>query len=175
MELQEAIQLIKADYIAGTWADLGCGSGLFTYALANLLPAGSTIYAVDAAPVQLTARPNPAQQNILPLQLDFVQNELPVEGLQGILMANSLHYVKDKPALVRQLSRRLAPGAQWVLVEYDTDAANTWVPYPIRRDALQQLLAAEGFSQVTFLGERPSVYRSGRMYALRAMERKRKA
>nr|WP_295870667.1 class I SAM-dependent methyltransferase [uncultured Chitinophaga sp.] len=168
MELQEAIQLIKADYPAGTWADLGCGSGLFTYALANLLPAGSTVYAVDAAPVQLTAQPHPAQQKILPLQLDFVQNVLPVDGLQGILMANSLHYVKDKPALLRQLSRQLAPGARWVFVEYDTDAANTWVPYPIRRNALQALLAAEGFSRMTFLGERPSVYRSGRMYAMTA-------
>ncbi|SKA44049.1 Methyltransferase domain-containing protein [Chitinophaga eiseniae] len=169
MELKEAIQLIKADYTAGAWADLGCGSGLFTYALANLLPAGSTIYAVDAAPVKLTARPHPAQQKIVPLQLDFVQNTLPVEGLQGILMANSLHYVKDKQALLRQLSSRLAPGAQWIFVEYDTDVANAWVPYPVRRNALQQLLVAEGFSRVTFLGERPSVYRSGRMYALTAM------
>lgn len=168
MELQEAIQLIKADYIAGTWADLGCGSGLFTYALANLLPAGSTIYAIDAEPVHLADRPHPAQQKILPLQLDFVRTALPVEGLQGLLMANSLHYVKDKPALLRRLSKKLAPGAQWVIVEYDTDAANMWVPYPIRRKALQQLLADEGFPQVTFLGERPSVYRSGRMYALKA-------
>ncbi|NML39504.1 class I SAM-dependent methyltransferase [Chitinophaga sp. G-6-1-13] len=168
MELQDAIQLIKADYTAGAWADLGCGSGLFTYALANLLPAGSTIYAIDQEPVRLTTRPNPAAQKIVPLQLDFVREPLPVEGLQGILMANSLHYVKDKRALVRRLAKQLAAGAQWVIVEYDTDAANTWVPYPIRRNALQQLLADEGFPHVAFLGERPSVYRSGSMYAVKA-------
>lgn len=168
MELQDAIQLIQADYTAGVWADLGCGSGLFTYALANLLPGGSTIYAIDQEPVRLTNRPNPAQQQIVPLQLDFVREALPAEELQGILMANSLHYVKDKPALIRRLSRQLAPGAQWVIVEYDTDAANAWVPYPVKRKVLQQLLADEGFPQVTFLGERPSVYRAGHMYAITA-------
>jgi len=168
MELQDAIQLIKADYTTGVWADLGCGSGLFTYALANLLPVGSTIYAIDQEPVRLTSRSNPAQQKIVPLQLDFVREALPVEGLQGILMANSLHYVKDKPALLRRLAKQLAPGGQWVIVEYDTDAANAWVPYPVKRNVLQQLLADEGFPRVTFLGERPSVYRAGRIYAVKA-------
>lgn len=167
MELQDAIQLIKADYAAGTWVDLGCGSGLFTYALANLLPAGSTIYAIDQEPVRLTARANPTAQEIVPLQLDFIRERLPVAALQGVLMANSLHYVKDKPALLRRLAKQLAPGAQWVIVEYDTDAANTWVPYPVRRNVLQQLLADEGFPDISFLGERPSVYRSGSMYAVK--------
>src|SRR5207247_6318326 len=31
----------------GTWADLGAGEGAFTLALADLLPPGSTIHAVD--------------------------------------------------------------------------------------------------------------------------------
>lgn len=32
------------------WADLGCGSGTFTLALAGLLPSGSTIDAIDLRP-----------------------------------------------------------------------------------------------------------------------------
>ncbi|MBC9933181.1 class I SAM-dependent methyltransferase [Chitinophaga qingshengii] len=167
MELQDAMQLIKGAYSAGTWADLGCGSGLFTYALANLLPAGSTIYAVDQAPVRLSKHANPQQQKIIPLQLDFVQGKLPAD-LQGILMANSLHYVKDKAGLIMRLSKQLLPGGQWIIVEYDTAAANPWVPYPIRRKALQQLFMDTGFSHISFLGERPSVYRSGGMYAITA-------
>ena len=31
----------------GTWADLGAGDGAFTLALADLLPEGSTIHAID--------------------------------------------------------------------------------------------------------------------------------
>ena len=51
MTLKEAISLINSGLIRPTgpvhWADLGCGEGLFTLALASLLPAGSVIYGVD--------------------------------------------------------------------------------------------------------------------------------
>lgn len=36
-----------------TWADLGCGSGTFTLALAELLSAGSHIHAIDHVAHQL--------------------------------------------------------------------------------------------------------------------------
>ncbi len=51
MTVQEATYLIRHDhnksFAKDTWADLGCGSGIFTYALASLLKKGSTIYAID--------------------------------------------------------------------------------------------------------------------------------
>ncbi len=51
MQLTEAKDLIRCDALEGpaaaVWADLGCGSGLFSYALPALLPAGSTVYAID--------------------------------------------------------------------------------------------------------------------------------
>ena len=51
MQLSEAIELIQKINIPGNkpqvWADLGCGDGLFTRALATLLPEGSIIHAVD--------------------------------------------------------------------------------------------------------------------------------
>ena len=34
----------------GEWADLGAGDGAFTLALAELLPAGSMIHAIDSDP-----------------------------------------------------------------------------------------------------------------------------
>ncbi|RBL90676.1 class I SAM-dependent methyltransferase [Chitinophaga flava] len=166
MELQDAIQLIQHTYSPGTWADLGCGSGLFTYALANLLPVGSTIYAIDKSPVHLASHPNPAHNRIIPQQLDFMVEDLPATQLEGILMANSLHYVKDKPALLSRLIRHLSPQGKFIIVEYETDAANAWVPYPIRLAALKRLFAVEDFQQVTLLGERNSVFRAGKMYAV---------
>ena len=51
MQLQDAISLIQNKNInsetKSIWADLGCGPGLFTYALASILKEGSTVYAVD--------------------------------------------------------------------------------------------------------------------------------
>ena len=51
MQMNDAVELIKHDSIFKSgeqdWADLGCGSGTFTMALASLLALDSTIYAVD--------------------------------------------------------------------------------------------------------------------------------
>jgi trans-aconitate methyltransferase len=169
MELSQAIDLIRHPRMAPTtparWADLGCGSGLFTYALANLLPDGSHLYAIDQSPVALTPLPKPAQTKIEFRQVDFVTQALALSDLNGILMANSLHYVPDKPALLQKLLPCLRPAGCFVIVEYDTDVANPWVPYPIRYAALQELFASVGFSSVTQLGQRPSRYGRANMYA----------
>ena len=62
MTHDEAVGLISSGRLTNspgpaTWADLGCGDGTFTLALASLLPAGSTIYAVDQDAAALRALP----------------------------------------------------------------------------------------------------------------------
>lgn len=58
MELSAAIELIQNEHLPpphpAVWCDLGCGSGLFTAALAHQIKADSTIYAVDKMPVKLS-------------------------------------------------------------------------------------------------------------------------
>ncbi|NSL86808.1 class I SAM-dependent methyltransferase [Chitinophaga sp. Mgbs1] len=169
MELQEAITLISGQPAcrpsAGTWADIGCGSGLFTFALAHLLPAGSSIYAIDKMPVKLGPHPDPQRIPIITQQLDIEKKDPDIKGLQGIMMANSLHYVADKATLLQRLTRLLPPSGQFIIVEYDTSAANPWVPFPVRFEALKHLFRLAGWTQTEKLGERPSRYRSGNMYA----------
>ena len=84
------------------WADLGCGSGTFTLALAELLPPGSTIEAIDLRP-GIKPQTTAGGVTIIPRVADFVADDLALNGLDGILMANSLHYVRDKPALLQKL------------------------------------------------------------------------
>src|SRR5580704_11555383 len=84
------------------WADLGCGTGLFTLALATLLQPGSTIFAIDRQP-KVRPQITPNQVRIEPVWIDFVKHPLNFHDLDGILMANSLHYVKDKATLIRTL------------------------------------------------------------------------
>jgi trans-aconitate methyltransferase len=169
MELAEAIALLQpADFPRdgpALWTDLGCGTGLFTYALAHLLLPGSTIYAVDKSAVPLSKLPNPNQVLIRPQQLDFLTQQLPYANLNGILMANSLHYVKDKTACIARLSQSLTPQGCFLLVEYDTALPNPWVPYPIRYDFLAGLFAPLGYTSVTRLQERPSRYGRANLYA----------
>ena len=54
MLLKEAISLIDKAIVnqgqPASWADLGCGSGMFTRALSALLEDGSNIFAIDQLP-----------------------------------------------------------------------------------------------------------------------------
>lgn len=171
MELKEAIQLIYRFDQPDTpenWADLGCGSGLFTFALAHRLPPESVIFAVDKSPVVLDDFPNPNRIVIQKKQLDFVNDPLDFRNLDGILMANSLHFVQDKVAFLAKLQPCLKPQGHVLFVEYDTDAPNRWVPYPTSYPSLKKLLESAGFNRITKLGERPSLYQKGGIYALLA-------
>ncbi|MDO6432981.1 class I SAM-dependent methyltransferase [Flavitalea sp. BT771] len=170
MTLREAIALIDAatpllpSAHPQHWADLGCGTGLFTEALTHLLPLQSTVYGVDTNPrLRQTA-------HMIPIKADFVKDDLPLRDLDGILMANSLHYVKDKPSLLDKLSACMRPGSPVLIVEYDTDqAVSTWVPYPVSYASLTKLFITAGYKQVKKLGQRPSAYGRANMYAAIAL------
>jgi ubiquinone/menaquinone biosynthesis C-methylase UbiE len=151
------------------WADLGSGSGLFTTALASLLPPHSTIYAIDRNPSPATrATPStPTTVSIQSIKADFVKTTLPLPELDGILMANSLHYVRDKTALIRNLQRNnLRPRHNFIIIEYDTDRPTPiWVPYPISFTTLQTLFKDLGYQTITRLAEQPSVYNRNLIYS----------
>jgi ubiquinone/menaquinone biosynthesis C-methylase UbiE len=180
MTQRDAIALIDHPLLHSAtptrWADLGCGSGTFTRALAGLLPSGSTIEAIDLRPgigEQTTA----GGVTIIPRSADFVADAIGLSGLDGILMANSLHYVRDKPALLQKLracyrEQASASGASTpsggalLLVEYDTDRPTPhWVPYPLSFAAAAKLLPAAGWPRIQKLGARPSVFGRSVLYA----------
>jgi len=144
------------------WADLGCGSGLFTRALAHALPEGSIVYGIDR---QAQSIPPPARNRILFRQADITQEPLPLPPVNGIMMANALHYVSDKPALLQQLRSYFSGPGKWLVVEYDTTDASPWVPYPVDFTTLQQLFRAAGYRHIRKLSTRQSAYGNGDLYA----------
>ncbi|MBX3014029.1 MAG: class I SAM-dependent methyltransferase [Caldilineaceae bacterium] len=168
MELQEGIALIRNEQVttAGPqrWADLGCGTGFFTDALARLLPVASLIYAVDKSATLPRRRTGTKSVAIEPLRLDFVRDRLPVEPLDGILMANSLHYVRDQLAFLQQAQRYLKPQHHFLIVEYELERANPWVPYPLSYHTLTDLFAQAGYTTITKLHERTPVRGADTMY-----------
>ena len=148
------------------WADLGCGSGLFTLALTSFLPPGSKVYAIDRQP-KIHTQTTPNQVSIERTKADFVEETLSVQDLDGILMANSLHYVKDKLALIRTLqSTNLRSEHAFLIVEYDTDRPiQPWVPYPMSFLAAAELFKGAGYTTITRLADHPSVYNRSTMYS----------
>lgn len=152
--LEKAISGDRPKY----WADLGCGSGTFTRALSDLLPLGSHITAVDRENQRLHL------DHVDFVRADFDTDELKLAELDGILIANALHYVADKAALIKKLEPLFGSTPRFVIIEYDTDKPNLWVPYPITFEKLKVLFKSLGYHKIEKLNERRSAYGSGNMY-----------
>jgi len=154
------------------WADLGCGSGVFTLALAEYLPSNSSIYAVDLRPTvkkQLT----PGGVSILPQTADITQPNATLHSLDGILLANAIHYIADRPAFTTMLHTALKPGGILLIVEYDTDTpVPRWVPFPLSFPAAARLFAPPLWTPLQKGNTRPSTFGRSNLYT--AITRKNK-
>src|SRR5260221_6039919 len=119
----------------GVWADLGSGSGAFTLALADLIGPTGEIYSVDKDGSVLRQQEK-AMQPYFPtttvhsITADFTR-KLDLPALDGIVMANSLHFVRRKEPVLQLVRSYLRPGGRLLLVEYNVDHGNMWVPYPL--------------------------------------------
>ena len=141
---------------------LGCGSGTFTIALSHLLGERSKIYAVDK---QMQNIQSSNDVEIEFIRADFSSDILPISNLDGILMANALHYVKDKSTFIDKIKDYLQVDGQLIIVEYEMEHANQWVPYPLPFHQLKNLFAKHGFNAIQKTGEYNSIYNSNKMYA----------
>ncbi len=159
---QDLVGLIRGGVLqpGGVWAELGSGEGAFTAALAELLGPGSVIHSVDRdgraleRQVRWVAERYPDVE-VLPIHADFT-GHLDLPPLDGILMANSLHFVRRKDALVKALGGRLKPASPLIMVEYNSDRGNPWVPYPLSYAAWERLAQSAGFVETRRIGGVPS-------------------
>jgi trans-aconitate methyltransferase len=170
MDLKVAINLIQSSATKSdtptNWAELGCGSGLFTKALSTLLYAGSKIIAVDKDASALR-KVDVANGIILEkLHADFINDELPLQNFDGILMANALHFVKDKNVFIQRLQSYVNETASFIIVEYDTNRSNPWVPYPLNVEGWKKLFKQTGYSRYREINRHPSVYRRAEMVGM---------
>jgi Trans-aconitate methyltransferase len=162
MELVTAIQLIKNGVHQNdqrqVWADLGAGNGLFTQALSTLLFASSKIYAIDkknSAPFKINM-----EVELVSMQMDF-SKEWKTELLDGIILANAFHFIEDKSTLLNRLIQKLKPYGRIIIVEYDIEEGNVWVPYPINFETLTKLATDLAFQKIERLADTPSLYHRG--------------
>jgi len=160
----------------GVWADLGAGTGNFSWALAKLIGQRGTIYAIDRdakAIRQLHQRIAQADPGaaIIPQQADII-HALDLPALDGVLMANALHFIRDQLAVLTLVAGYLRPGARLLLVEYDLRTPVPWVPFPVSFARLEQLAADAGFEPPTEIGRRVSPSSGVAMFAALAFRRR---
>jgi len=147
--------------MGGTWADLGAGSGAFTLALRELIGPHAEIYAVDKDRRGLDQLGKAhrekftTSQNIHPMRADF-SGALSLPPLDGIVMANSLHFFKDKEKVLKHVRSFLKMNGVLLLVEYNVDSGNMWVPYPLSFETYRALAQRAGFSEPNLLATAPS-------------------
>ena len=173
MEHTDHVNLLRPANLpsGGCWADFGAGAGAFTLALRELIGAQASVYAVDRDRARLgelerawRARfRDDSQLQILPA--DFTR-PLALPPLDGILMANSLHFFKEKEKVLHQVRSYLKPGGALLMVEYNVDRGNVWVPYPLSFETWYELAQRAGFSAPRLLATRASSFLQGFYSAL---------
>jgi len=95
------------------------------------------------------------QANVHYLSADFTR-PLNLPPLDGIVIANALHYVRHKEPVLEMLRAYLKPGGRLILVEYNADRGNPWVPHPLSYPTWEALAARCGFASTRLLARVPS-------------------
>jgi len=169
MDHRDHVGLLRAAVSGGggTWADIGAGEGAFTLALADLLGTGGRIVAVDrdAGALRTNAAAVAARFPAVVLSTLIADFTTPLDlpALDGLVAANSLHFVPrdGQVAAIRALAAHLRPGAPFIVVEYEADRGNPWVPHPFSAPAFARLAAEAGLLDTRPLTRVPSRFLGG--------------
>ncbi len=152
----------------GIWADFGSGNGAFTLALAELIGPKGIIYSIDKNQQSLDQQRRALQTQYPAITVHYLRSDfarpLDLPPLDGLVAANALHFLKQKDETIRLLQNYLRPGGRFLLVEYDTDRGNHWVPHPFSYRTWQRITRQNGLQRTELLAIVPSSF-LGQFYA----------
>jgi SAM-dependent methyltransferase len=148
--------------IGGVWADFGSGTGAFTLALADLIGPAGVIYSIEQDRSALAQQERSLHErfpnSIVHYRVaDFthpIRDSVPL--LDGIVMANALHFHRSPEPIVQRLKRYLRPQGRFLIVEYNIEQGNSAVPYPVSYRMWEELARRCGFIHTQLLMTRPS-------------------
>lgn len=163
MEHEDHVELLRTGVPPGdVWADLGSGGGAFTLALADLLGPGGVIHSVDRDGRALRRQAEAMRAGFPEVTVSYIEADytlrIDLPPLDGIVMANALHFQRQrqKAAVLGLAHGYLKPGGRLLIVEYNIDRGNPWVPHPFSYDTWERIAAEHGFSSTRQLAVRPS-------------------
>ena len=116
-EVMARLELKPGDLVA----DVGAGSGVFSWPLARAVGPGGAVYAVEVDPGFLDFVREGAQKrglgNVLPVLGEFTDPKLPVRNLDLAFFHNVLHHIENRQAYLETLSGYLKPSARIVIID----------------------------------------------------------
>lgn len=134
-------------------ADVGAGTGLFTFMFANAVGAQGKVYAVDIAKPFLAHIAATAKAKSLP-QVTTIEGgldspRLPEQSVDRIFICDTYHHFENPLPMLNALSRALRPGGELVLVDFKRDEATStaWTLKHVRAGETQVIkeFARAGF------------------------------
>ncbi len=107
-------------------ADLGAGSGYFTFKLAKAVRPAGKVYAVDIDREMIDQIAQRAQkesaQNIETVVAQADNPLLPKTGVDLIFTVNTYHHIDERVAYFKNLQKYLRPGGRIAVIDYDRRA-----------------------------------------------------
>jgi ubiquinone/menaquinone biosynthesis C-methylase UbiE len=111
-----------------TVADLGAGSGYFTFKLAEAAGPGGKVYAVDIDSDMISIIRETAKEkgigNIEPILARSDDPLLPKSGIDLIFTSNTYHHIENRIAYFAKLRQTLRPGGRLAIIELD---GRSWI------------------------------------------------
>ncbi|MBM4269536.1 MAG: class I SAM-dependent methyltransferase [Deltaproteobacteria bacterium] len=121
-EVVETLDIEPGDQVA----DLGSGSGYFTFRLADAVGSSGKVYAVevDESMNEYLAGlvKERGAENVQIVLASPDDPRLPEESIDLLFTSNTFHHIEDRPAYFRRVKRVLAPGGRVAIIDYREDA-----------------------------------------------------
>lgn len=119
----QSLEIRPGDHVA----DLGAGSGYFTFRLANAVGPSGKVYAVDIDEEMneiITKRADKlGATNIQVILAQRNDPKLPTTGVDLVLTVNTYHHIDDRIAYFANLRKYLRPNGRVAVIDFDR---RTW-------------------------------------------------
>ena len=162
MDHQDHVRLLEKGIpkTGGVWADFGSGRGAFTLALADVLGPAGQIISIDKDRDALRQQGRSLATHFPGVSARYMEADFkkPIElpPLDGLIAANALHYLREKNKTIQLLMSYLKPSGRFLIVEYNTDRGNVWVPHPFSYATWQALAQDNGLTGTELMATVPS-------------------
>ncbi len=135
-------------------ADLGAGSGYFTFRLADAVGEEGRVFAVDVDDGMLghiaeeARRRDDDRVQTVTAALD---DPLIPEGVDLLFTANTYHHLDDRESYFRKAARYLRPGARVAIVDYEREKGGLfvrWLGHATSPETIRREMEAAGYREL---------------------------